>query len=184
MYGNDIELAGMQRNQSLCVEIKHDDKLNENSKVYIQAALLYTNRDGQRRIRIHNLSLTVCTQYSHMFTSCELDTLVNYMAKLAARSVLISNPKSIRENMIQQISTILAVYRKNCTQSTSRGQFILPETLKLLPVFSNSLLKSDAIAGSQNINTDDRSYYMYRLMSMDISSTYAYFYPRLIPVVN
>lgn len=182
MYGNDIELAGMQRNQSLCVELKHDDKLNENSKVYIQAALLYTTRQGQRRIRIHNLSLSVCTQYSQLFTSCELDTLVNYMAKLAARSVLVTNPKSIRESMIAQISNILAIYRKNCTQSASRGQFILPETLKLLPVFANSLLKSDAISGAQNINTDDRSWLMYRLMSMDVSSTYAYFYPRLIPV--
>lgn len=154
MYGNDVELAGMQRNQSLCVELKHEDKLNENSKVFIQAAILYTNIQGQRRIRIHNLSLSVCTQFAQMFSSCELDTLVNYMAKLATRSVLISNPKSIKDNMIQQISNILAIYRKNCTNSTAKGQFILPETLKLLPVFSNSLLKSDAIAGGLYFDID------------------------------
>ena len=141
----------MQRSQTLSVELKHDDKLNENSKVYIQAALLYTTLSGQRRIRIHNLSLSVCTAYAAMFSSCEHDTLINYMAKLAARSCLVSAPKSIRENLIQQICTILAVYRKNCTNSPARGQFILPETLKLLPIFSNSLLKSDAIAGGRSI---------------------------------
>lgn len=184
LYGNDIELAGLQRQSSLSVELKHEDKLNENSKVFIQLALLYTSLSGQRRIRLHNLSLSVSTQYSQMFASCELDTLINYMAKLACRSVSVSNPKSIRENLISQVANILACYRKNCTNSPSKGQFILPETLKLLPVFSNSLLKSDAIAGGQNITTDERSWQMFRLMSMDIKSTYVYFYPRLMSVVS
>ncbi len=132
---------------SLSVELKHEDKLNENSKIFIQLALLYASLSGQRRIRLHNLSLSVCTQYSQMFASCDIDTLINYMAKLACRSVIVSTPKSIRENLINQVANILACYRKNCTNSPSKGQFILPETLKLLPVFSNSLLKSDAITG-------------------------------------
>lgn len=147
MYGNDVEVAGLQKSTSLAVELKHDDKLNENSVVYIQLALLYTSLSGQRRIRLHNLSLSVCTQYSQMFSSCELDSLINYIAKLACRSVTVSNPKSIRENLVVQVASILASYRKNCTNTPSKGQFILPETLKLLPVFSNSLLKSDAISG-------------------------------------
>jgi len=182
MYGNDVELAGMQKQSSLCVELKHEDKLNENSKIFIQLALLYTSIGGQRRIRLHNLSLSVCTQYSQMFASCELDTLINYMAKLACRSVVVSTPKSIRENLIQQVANILAAYRKNCTNAPSKGQFILPETLKLLPVFSNSLLKSDPISGGQNLSIDERAWEMYRLMSMDISATYALFYPRLLPL--
>ncbi len=37
---------------------------------------------------------------------------------------------------------------------------------------------------AQNITTDDRSWLMYRLMSMDVNATYAYFYPRVIPVVS
>ena len=149
MYGNDVEFAGLQRQSSLAVELKHEDKLNENGKVFVQMALLYTSLGGQRRIRIHNLSLSVCTQYSQMFASCELDVLINYVAKLACRSVAVSTPKSIKENLIQQVASILASYRKNCTNTPAKGQFILPETLKLLPVFSNSLLKSDVICGGK-----------------------------------
>ncbi len=33
MYGNDVELGGLARQTSLSVELKHEDKLNENSKV-------------------------------------------------------------------------------------------------------------------------------------------------------
>jgi protein transport protein SEC24 len=146
---HDIELPGFQRNATFSVELKHDDKLNENSKVYIQMALLYTSVSGQRRIRVHNTSLNVCTQYSHLFSACDFETLFNYMAKLACRSVTVSNPKSIRENLVQQVATILACYRRNCTNAPAKGQFILPETLKLLPLFANSLLKSDPICGGE-----------------------------------
>lgn len=184
MYGNDIEFAGINKQSSLSVELKHEDKLNENSKCFIQCALLYTSINGQRRIRLHNLSLSVCTQYSQMFASCELDVLINYISKVACRSVTVSTPKSIRENLITQVAHILAAYRKNCTNAPSKGQFILPETLKLLPVFTNSLLKSDAIAGGQNLTVDERAWQMYRLMSMDIKSSYALFYPRLIQMVT
>lgn len=182
MYGNDLEFASLYRQYSLSVELKHEDKINENAKVYIQAALLYTSLSGQRRIRLHNLSLNVCTQYNQMYPSCEVDALINYMAKLAARSVTVSTPKSINENLVQQVSHILACYRKNCTSAPAKGQFILPETLKLLPLFANSLLKSDPISGAQTVSVDDRAWLLYRLMSMDIQSTYALFYPRLLPV--
>jgi len=59
-----------------------------------------------------------------------------------------STPKSIRDNIITQAANILACYRKNCAQSTVAGQLILPETLKLLPVYVTSLIKCDALTGS------------------------------------
>ena len=34
LYGNDVEMAGVSRTSSLCVELKHEDKLNENGKVF------------------------------------------------------------------------------------------------------------------------------------------------------
>jgi hypothetical protein len=37
---------------------------------------------------------------------------------------------------------------------------------------------------AQNISIDERAYLMHRLMSMDIESTYAYFYPRVLPLVS
>jgi len=59
-----------------------------------------------------------------------------------------STPKSIRESIITQAANILACYRKNCAQTIPTGQLILPDTLKLLPVYVCSLIKSDALTGS------------------------------------
>lgn len=181
---NDVEFGAINRDTSISVEIKHDDKLNENLKVYIQAAILFTSVSGQRRIRIHNLILNICDQYANLYQTLELDTIINYMAKLACRSVLVSTPKSIGENIMQQTASILACYRKYCASTTSRGQFILPETLKLMPLFINSLLKCDAISGVKMVTVDERAWQMYKIMSMDVSSSFNYLYPRLLSLVS
>lgn len=77
----DVEQANIDCDQSVAVEIKHDDKLSEGDGAFIQAAILYTSVGGSRRLRILNMSYNCCTQMADLFRNCELDTLVNYMAK-------------------------------------------------------------------------------------------------------
>ena len=58
------------------------------------------------------------------------------------------------------------------------GQLILPECMKLLPLYTNCLLKSDAIAGGSDLGCDDRAFAMSTVSSMDVTSSVVYFYPR------
>lgn len=67
--------------KSIAIEIKHDDKLPPEENVYIQIALLYTSCSGQRRLRIHNLSLKTCTQMADLFRSSDVDALVLFFSK-------------------------------------------------------------------------------------------------------
>ena len=46
-----------------------------------------------------------------------------------------------RGELVQGCIDILHVYRKKCASATSSGQLILPESLKLLPLYTLSLLK-------------------------------------------
>lgn len=77
----DMEIASMDCDKAVAVEIKHDDKLTEEEGVYIQVALLYTSCSGQRRLRIMNLSLKTCSQMADLYRCCELDTLINFLSK-------------------------------------------------------------------------------------------------------
>lgn len=43
--------------------------------------MLYTTVSGQRRLRIHNLSLNCSSQLADLYKSCETDALVNFFAK-------------------------------------------------------------------------------------------------------
>ena len=48
---------------------------------------------------------------------------------------------------MNEVAQILACYRKNCASPSSAGQLILPECMKLLPVYSNCVIKNDGIQG-------------------------------------
>lgn len=47
----------------------------------LQVAVLYTSVSGQRRLRVINQGFNCCMQMADLFRSCELDTLINFMAK-------------------------------------------------------------------------------------------------------
>uniref|UniRef100_K7G9Q3 Fucosyltransferase n=1 Tax=Pelodiscus sinensis TaxID=13735 RepID=K7G9Q3_PELSI len=178
----DVELAGLDCDKTITVEFKHDDKLSEDTGALLQCALLYTSCAGQRRLRIHNLSLNCCTQLADLYRNCETDTLINYLAKFAYRGVLNNPVKTVRDTLINQCAQILACYRKNCASPSSAGQLILPECMKLLPVYLNCVLKSDVLQPGADVTTDDRAYIRQLVSSMDVAETNVFFYPRLLPL--
>ncbi|NXX57700.1 SC24C protein, partial [Scopus umbretta] len=180
----DVEMAGLDCDKTITVEFKHDDKLSEDSGALLQCALLYTSCAGQRRLRIHNLSLNCCTQLADLYRNCETDTLINYLAKYAYRGVLGSPVKTVRDALINQCAQILACYRKNCASPSSAGQLILPECMKLLPVYLNCVLKSDVLQPGPEVTTDDRAYIRQLVTSMDVAETNVFFYPRLFPLTK
>ncbi|EDL01499.1 SEC24 related gene family, member C (S. cerevisiae), isoform CRA_b, partial [Mus musculus] len=180
----DVELAGLDGDKTVTVEFKHDDRLNEENGALLQCALLYTSCAGQRRLRIHNLALNCCTQLADLYRNCETDTLINYMAKFAYRAVLNSPVKTVRDTLITQCAQILACYRKNCASPSSAGQLILPECMKLLPVYLNCVLKSDVLQPGAEVTTDDRAYVRQLVSSMDVAETNVFFYPRLLPLTK
>lgn len=178
----DMELASLNSDAALCCEVKHDDKLTDEDGVYIQAALLYTSVSGQRRLRVSNVALNISDNMGELYRNCDLDTVVNFLAKQSITKLIETNPKAVREGLMQQCAQILACYRKNCASPSSAGQLILPECMKLLPLYTNCLLKSDAIAGGADLGCDDRAYAMSAVSSMDVASSVVYFYPRLLPL--
>ena len=50
----------------------------------------------------------------------------------------------------------------------------------MLPLYTNCLLKSDALAGGADLGCDDRAFHMSTVSSMDVESSLVYFYPRLL----
>lgn len=49
-----------------------------------QCAVLYTSCSGQRRLRIHNMSVNCCSQLADLYRNCETDTIINFFSKYGA----------------------------------------------------------------------------------------------------
>ncbi|XP_011176356.1 protein transport protein Sec24C [Solenopsis invicta] len=178
----DMELASIDCDKAIGIEIKHDDKLTDDEGVYIQVALLYTSCGGTRRLRIINLSLKTSSQMVELYRTCDLDAIINFFFKQNVFKLLESTPKTVKDNLIARCANMLAIYRKHCATPSSAGQLILPECMKLLPLYINCLLKSDALTGGADMTIDDRSYVMQAVATMPIFISIAYTYPRLFPL--
>ncbi|KAG8134671.1 hypothetical protein E2320_007764, partial [Naja naja] len=180
----DVELAAIDCDKAVTVEFKHDDKLSEDGGALIQCAVLYTSMNGQRRLRIHNIGLSCSSQLTDIYKSCETDALVNFFAKSAYKAILSQPLKTVREILVNQTARMLACYRKNCASPSAVSQLILPDSMKVLPVYMNSLLKSCVLLGKSEIPTDERTFHRQLVMSMDVASTQLLFYPQLLPIVK
>lgn len=95
----DLDMACVNSDKSVAIEIKHDDKLPPEENVYIQVALLFTSCSGQRRIRILNLALKTCVQMADLFRCCDLDAVVLYFAK-QVNIVIYADLPSIGRNVL------------------------------------------------------------------------------------
>ncbi|XP_067431595.1 protein transport protein Sec24C isoform X3 [Thunnus thynnus] len=180
----DVELAGLDCDKAVTVEFKHDDKLSEETGALMQCAVLYTSCSGQRRLRIHNMAVNCCSQLADLYRNCETDTIINFFSKYAFRGILNNPTKAVRDTLVNQCAQILACYRKNCASPSSAGQLILPECMKLLPVYLNCVLKSDVLMPGADISLDDRAYLRQLISCMDVAETHVFFYPRLLPLTK
>uniref|UniRef100_A0A8D3ACW6 SEC24 homolog D, COPII coat complex component n=1 Tax=Scophthalmus maximus TaxID=52904 RepID=A0A8D3ACW6_SCOMX len=180
----DIEMAAVDCDKALTVEFKHDDTLSEESGAFMQCALLYTTTSGQRRLRIHNMSLNCSSQLSELYKNCETDSLINFFAKSAYRAILNQPLKNVRDILVNQTAHMLACYRKNCASQSVASQLILPKTMKVFPVYINSLMKTAPLVGSTELATDDRAHQRLSVMAMGVEDTQLLLYPRLMPLHN
>ncbi|XP_043719097.1 protein transport protein Sec24-like At4g32640 isoform X2 [Telopea speciosissima] len=176
----DVDLPGIDSDKTIMVTLKHDDKFQEGSECSFQCALLYTTVYGQRRIRVTTLSLPCTTVLSNLFRSADLDTQFACFLKHAASEIPTSPLSQIREQITNFCISILHSYRKHCATVSSSGQLILPEALKLLPLYTLALVKSIGLRTDGRL--DERSYWISRVSSISTPLAVPFVCPRLIAI--
>ncbi|KAI6173840.1 Sec23/Sec24 trunk domain-containing protein [Aphelenchoides besseyi] len=171
-----IEIGAMDCDKSLQVEIKYDDKLNEQDRAYIQVATLFTSCGGQRRLRIHNLTLPVTSDHNANVSS--------HRSECTEMTVREKSPKEMKEEIVTTSAHILAAYREKCSENSPIGQLILPECLKLLPLMGNCIAKCEALSGGSEITVDDRAWMMSLIPSMRVDEAIRLLYPNVLPLTE
>lgn len=208
-YGNyysrvpsDVELGAINAGNSLAVDIRYDDKLSPDEFAVIQVclemvffcdtnplptqvAVLYTAVSGERRVRCHNMGLPVCNQIADVFRSACCDSLMNLLLRQSVSVLRLGEQtvQQVKEGLISRTVKILTAYRKTCAQpNASLGQLILPEALKLLPVYVTGALKCDAIDGGPEMTPDDKAFAQIRTLGAWIRNSQVTLYPRLLSI--
>lgn len=176
----DIDLPALDCEKSIVARLMLTEKLNSNTECYVQNALLYTTTDGQRRIRVSTLALPVVDNMSAVFKAADLDSQIHVMARRLAISLPGGTLGMARETATNSTVNTLYAYRKFCATSSSAVQLILPEALKLLPLYTLALLKSHGLR--TEVKPDVRALWVHSVSSAAPPRVCAALYPRLIPV--
>ncbi|MEQ2182928.1 hypothetical protein GOODEAATRI_027262, partial [Goodea atripinnis] len=142
--------------------------------------------------RIHLYDLSPELSRPHMLVIAETEDL-----QLPVREGLLVSLKDLycavlerplqelREELQTDVTEALASYRKHCcSSSVSDGQLVLPQFLRALPVYVNSLRKSEVLLPGLRSSVHQRLQQRCRVLGLDTCSTVRHFYPLLLPLVS
>lgn len=85
---------------------------------------------------------------------------------------------AVRTSLVDKCVDVLAAYRKHCASTTSPGQLILPESLKLLPIYVLALTKHALFRST----VDVQAFSMHQFNDMSAALSTPTVYPRLYPL--
>ncbi len=148
-----------------------------------QAALLYTSSKGERRIRVHTLTVPVTGQLEEVFRQSDHLAVAGLLAKMAADRSAESGIKEAREALVNAVLDVLKAYGDACLSPAQRlGSLGLPFNLRLLPLLVSAILKSRAYRLGVSTRLDDRVFAMEALKTLPLTYLASYMYTHLYAV--
>lgn len=173
----EMDLPTCDSDKTFAVKIGFESKLSTETPAVFQNAVLYTNIRGERRIRVHTLSLPVVNSTSQVFKHADVDSVVNFSLRNVINHVSNSTISDCRKILRENCTEILYTYRKHCAQQTSSGHLILPEALKLLPLYTIGIMKNPILA--DYTDSDERNFLFGYANTMPLSVAISFCSPRL-----
>jgi len=173
--GQDLLLVpNCHTDQTFAISIDMDENVNPDPVFCMQSALLYTNSDGERRIRVHTWASLLTQNYADIIGSINVQATIAMLSQQALKHML-KHTLSEGRNMLQN----------QCQQFVQAGN-LCPnvEALQFLPLYVMGMLKSPAFRGGVDITPDMRTYIWTRLENLMVSQLSAYYYPRMIALHN
>lgn len=156
--------------QTFGVTIDMEENVTPDPILCLQSSLLYTNSDGERRIRVHTWAAATTHNYADIMGSVDVEATAFFLAQDAMEQAIKTNFPEGRNRLQSQCQQVVQAF------------IALPnaEALQFLPLYVLGMLKSQAFRATQDISLDLRTWIWLRLESLPVTQLAAYFRPRLM----
>ncbi|OAQ93112.1 protein transport protein Sec24 [Purpureocillium lilacinum] len=167
------------RDQCYVVEVAIDENITKNF-VCLQAAVLHTTCNGERRIRVLTLALPTTTNLSDVYASADQCAITTYFSHKAVERTLGSGLEAARDALQAKLTELLQTFKKELAGgSMGGGGLQFPANLRGLPVLFLGLIKNVGLRKSTQIPSDIRSAALCLLSTLPVPLLMRYIYPRL-----
>ena len=130
------------RDQSYAVEVAIDETITK-PVVCLQAAVLHTTCNGERRIRVMTLALPTTSQLADVYASADQQAITAYYSHKAVERTLGSGLDAARSALEGKLVECLQTYRKDLAGgSMGGGGLQFPANLRGLPLLFLGLTKN------------------------------------------
>jgi len=183
-----FELAHDDPNMAGAGETGGGGGLTSNSFVTIQSALLYTTDNGERRIRVSTQALRLTSRPAEILASANEACVATLLAKQVMSHGLKSNLDVARNRLIQSCVDVVRCSKEAGMTSGGSGdngagsEVVVPDSLRLLPLYVLSLLKHAAVRGGTDVHPDERVCARALLTDAYVSETIRLIHPRMFAV--
>jgi protein transport protein SEC24 len=194
-HDGELDLAGIDEDTTVVGSFVWDgSKLNEDDAMHVQLAILYTDNRRRRLVRVHNLCLRATESAATVFRGADLDAVAYTIVAQAVEKALlvpIAADDGPRDFIKTTACDILFSYRVHCSPQSPRGQLILPDSLKLLPLYCLGMLKHPAFLDNVDlrgktalIRGHERAHELRRLRSCPVGVLVHSLCPRLFELLR
>lgn len=166
------------RDQTYVVEVAIDENLTK-PYICLQAAVLHTTCNGERRIRVMTLALPTATSLSDVYASADQIAITTYFSHKAVERALGNGLDAARDALQTKITELLQVFKKELAGGSMGGGLQFPANLRALPLLFLGLMKHVGLRKSAQIPSDIRSAALCLLSTLPAPLLTRYIYPRL-----
>lgn len=137
-----LSLPNVNPDAGYGMQISYEESLTDVKTICFQAALLYTNSEGERRIRVHTICLPVTASLPEVMHSADTEAIIGLLSKMAVDRSTTSSLSDARDAFINATIDVFNAFKiaQNLPSGQS-GQLIAPRSLALLPLYILALLK-------------------------------------------
>jgi protein transport protein SEC24 len=136
-----LSLPNISPDNSYAVEMSIVETISLATACF-QTALLHTNPNGERRIRVITLALPVTSSISEIFTGADQIAIATVLAKKAVERALTSKLEDAREALFFKLAEILSTYKTSFNQTVHNAQLLISDNLTLLPILILGIIKN------------------------------------------
>jgi protein transport protein SEC24 len=150
--------------------------------IYIQSALLYTHRDGSRRVRIHNLCMPTSKKISEIHESVDCEALSAFYIKILIEKIF--KTKKI-VNSIISVENMFKTLISSVFSSMHSHTKDLPGNLEYLPLYFCGIVKNRVACKDEiglKLDIDTSNYFRIKILKMNVNEIINFIYPKFYQI--